>query len=354
VAKRSPSFTVTAAGDKVTLDDSGEAKASFTVTNTTSQALRGHLVARPREPAKPEWFSVAGESVRDFGPNGAERVVVQLKVPPRSPAGSYSFRLDAISEADPDEDFTEGPSVAFQVPEPPKKKPFPWWIVIVAAAVVLLIVIGIVVWLLVRDNGRATVPAVVGQPEPAAQTMLKDAGFGVKSVQVPVNDQAQNGLVQTEDPAAGTEQPKGSQVTINVGHMARVPDVTGETEARARDAITNADLRPEVLEGRPVQEQREIGLVERQEPPGGILRPPGAVVAIFVSRLIEVPFVIDLTEAGAIAALSAAGLRARVNRQQVGPDRDGIVLDQNPPPRAPAPPRSTVNLIVGQCLNFGC
>jgi serine/threonine-protein kinase len=125
--------------------------------------------------------------------------VVQLKVPAGSPAGSYSFRLDAISEADPDEDFTEGPSVAFQVPEPPKKKPFPWWIVIVAAAVVLLIVIGIVVWLLVRDNGKATVPQVVGQPEPAAQTMLKDAGFGVKSVQVPVSDQGQNGLVQTQD-----------------------------------------------------------------------------------------------------------------------------------------------------------
>ena len=185
MAKRAPSFTVTAAGDKVTLDDSGEAKASFTVTNTTSQAVRGHLVARPREPAKPEWFSVVGESVRDFGPNGAERVVVGLKVPPGSTPGSYSFRLDAISEADPDEDFTEGPSVAFQIPEPPKKKKrFPWWIVIVAAAVVLAIVIGIVVWLLVRDSGKATVPAVVGQPEATAQTTLNGAGFGAKSVQV--------------------------------------------------------------------------------------------------------------------------------------------------------------------------
>ena len=339
----------------MTLDDSGEAKASFTVTNTTAQALRGHLVARPRDPAKPEWFSVAGESVRDFGPNAAERVVVQLKVPPGSPAGSYSFRLDAISEADPDEDFTEGPSVAFQVPEPPKKKPFPWWIVIVAAAVVLLIVIGIVVWLLVRDNGKATVPQVVGQPEAAAQTMLKDVGFDVKSVQVGVNDQAQNGIVQTEDPAAGTEQPKGSQVTINVGHMARVPDVTGQTEARATEEITRAELRAEVREGRPVEEERQIGIVQRQDPPGGILRSPGTAVAIVVSRLIEVPDVIRLTEGGAIAAIRAAGLRARVTRRvQVPPDLDDLVLDQSPGPRAPAPPGATVGLVVGQCTTFGC
>jgi beta-lactam-binding protein with PASTA domain len=352
VGKRAPSFTVTAAGDKVTLDDSGEAKASFTVTNTTPQAVRGHLVARPREPAKPEWLSVVGESVRDFGPNGAERVVVQLKVPTRSPAGSYSFRLDAISEADPDEDFTEGPSVAFQVPEPPKKKPFPWWIVIVAAAVVL-IVIGIVVWLLVRDNGRATVPAVVGQPEAAAQTMLKDAGFGAKSVQVPVNDRAKNGVVQTQDPVAGTEEQKNTDVTINVGHMSRVPDVTGQTEAGATAELERADLR---AAPRPfaVEVERDLGIVQRQEPPGGVLVPPGAPVAIMVGRTIIVPDVHGLKEGSAVLVLGRVGLGVRVDRIQVN-DRalNDVVLDQSPGPGADVPPRIPVLLRVGQCT-FVC
>jgi eukaryotic-like serine/threonine-protein kinase len=353
VAKRAPSFTVTAAGDKVTLDDSGEAKASFTVTNTTPQARRGHLVARPREPAKPDWFAVAGESVRDFGPNGAERVVAQLKVPPDSTPGSYSFRLDAISEADPDEDFTEGPTVAFQVPEPPKKKKrFPWWIVIVAAAV-LLIVAGIVVWLLVRDSGRAAVPAVVGQPEPAAQTMIKNAGFGVKSVQVPVDDSGQNGVVQTQNPAAGSEEPKNTDVTINVGHMATVPDVTGETEARAKDEIDSADLRPAVREGPPVDAKREIGIVQRQEPPARTLRPPGTVVEIFVSRLIAVPALIGLKEESAVVLLREAGLTARVvERVQRPPELDDVVVGQTRGPREPVPPDTTVGLIVGQCIGF--
>jgi hypothetical protein len=150
-----PSFTVTAAGQKVNLDSSGTAKASFTVTNTSAQALRGRLLTRPRDPAKPEWFSIVGESVRDFAPGAAEQVAVQLNVPPPSPPGSYSFRLDAVSAVEPDEDFAEGPSVAFDIaaPPPPEKKKFPWWILAIVGAVVLLIIIGVVIWLLARDTG---------------------------------------------------------------------------------------------------------------------------------------------------------------------------------------------------------
>ena len=128
---------ITAAGQKVNLDSAGAARASFTVTNTSAQALRGRLLTRPRDTAKPEWFSISGESVRDFAPNGAQQVVVQLTVPPGTPIGSHSFRLDAVSEVDPDEDFTEGPSVAFEVaaPPPPKKKKFPWWILAIIGGV---------------------------------------------------------------------------------------------------------------------------------------------------------------------------------------------------------------------------
>ena len=164
MSKQAPSFTVTAASEKVTLDDSGAGRASFTVTNTSPEALQGQVFARPLAEAKSEWFTVAGESVRDFAPNGAQQVVVQLKVPPGTTPGSYSFRLDAVSEENPDEDFTEGPSVAFDVtaPPPPKKKKFPWWILLaVVGGVVLLIVIGVVIWLLVRDTSE-TVPVEPG------------------------------------------------------------------------------------------------------------------------------------------------------------------------------------------------
>jgi len=142
-----PSFTITAAGTRVNLDSSGAARAQFTVTNTTQQSLKGRLLTRPASPASPDWFTIVGESVRDFGPDAAEQVVVQLAVPTGSPAGAYSFRLDAVSQVDPDEDFTEGPSVAFdvaQAPPPPKKK-FPWWIVIVLGVLLVVVAIFLVI-----------------------------------------------------------------------------------------------------------------------------------------------------------------------------------------------------------------
>ena len=139
-----PSFTVTAAGQKVNLDASGAAQAPFTVTNTSAQTLRGRLLTRPGAPAKPEWFSIVGESVRDFAPSVPAQIVVQLAVPPGTTPGSYSFRLDAVSQVLPDEDFTDGPSVAFEVKPPPQpKKPWLPWALIAVGVLIVLIIIGV-------------------------------------------------------------------------------------------------------------------------------------------------------------------------------------------------------------------
>ena len=219
-----PSFTVTAAGQKVNLDASGAGQAPFTVTNTSAQTLSGRLLTKPNDPAKAEWLSIVGEPTRDFAPNAAEQIVVQLNVPPTTPPGTYSFRLDAVSEIDPDEDFTEGPSVAFDVaaPTPPPKKKFPWWIFIVIGAVVLLIIIGVVVWLLTKDNGSkkmVPVPPVTTLPQAQAQQVLEATKFKVAVKNVLVRLPSLNGIVTSQDPQAETKAPEGSTVTINVGRF---------------------------------------------------------------------------------------------------------------------------------------
>jgi len=120
-------FAISAAVQKVALDRSGAAQASFTVANTSGNAVRGRLLAEPHEPARPEWLSVLGAPARDFAPGATQQVIVQLRVPSGSPAGSYSFRLDARPEAGPDEEPTKGPSVTFVVPAPKKRKRLRWW-----------------------------------------------------------------------------------------------------------------------------------------------------------------------------------------------------------------------------------
>jgi beta-lactam-binding protein with PASTA domain len=324
----------------VSLDPSGAAQASFTVTNTSPQGVKGRLLTRPRDPAKPEWVSVVGESVRPFAPNAAEQVVVQLNVPPGSPPGSYSFRLDAVSEDDPDEDFTEGPSVAFEVAPPPQpqKKKFPWWILIVAA-VVLLIVIGVVVWLLLRDRPKP-VPAVVGQPAAAAQSTLTKAGFTAKTQSVPVNNPAQNGVVVSQAPAAGTKQKKGTEVTIAVGHMAVVPAVKGLPEGAARNALDKAELRaaPREVPADPAQD----GIVVTQDPAAGTLQPPGAIVTIGIGRSVVVPNVLGLPVSTAVAVLTNARLNVRIVRRHVGISFPDDVRTQNPPAGTRVPLGSVV------------
>src|SRR6266498_390154 len=119
------SFAITAAIAQVTLDKAGTAQVSFTVANTSAQSVRARVVTKPLAPARSEWLSVIGEPVRDLSAGAAEQVIVQLGVPPDTPKGSYSFRLDAISETAPDENFAESPAVAFTVAAPQSKKRFP-------------------------------------------------------------------------------------------------------------------------------------------------------------------------------------------------------------------------------------
>jgi hypothetical protein len=151
-----PSFTVTAAGQTAAIDASGAGQAAFTVTNTTGQTVRGRVIPTPQPPAVAEWFKVQGEALRPFAPGTAEQVTVDVKVPPGTAAGKYAFRLDVVAEENPDEDFTQGPSVSFDVAPSEKKKPFPIWIPIVALLV--LIGGGLAAWLLTRgdDDKKST------------------------------------------------------------------------------------------------------------------------------------------------------------------------------------------------------
>jgi len=102
-----------------------------------------------------------------------------------APGGKYPFRLDVASALNPDEDFTEGPTVSVEiaaatVPPPPKKK-FPLWIIFVIAGVVLIIII-VVIILVVRsgskednNNGEATPTPVESSPAPTASATATPA-----------------------------------------------------------------------------------------------------------------------------------------------------------------------------------
>ncbi len=132
-------FAITTAANRVPLDGNRKGQIIFTVSNTSVRAVRGRARIAPDGSAAATWFTLAGGAERDFSVNGTQQYTVQITVPPTVAAGNYTVRLDMVGVDNPDEDYTQGPSVTFAVPEPlPVKKPFPWWIIAVIAGIVIV------------------------------------------------------------------------------------------------------------------------------------------------------------------------------------------------------------------------
>jgi hypothetical protein len=133
-------FVITAASNSVPLSAERTGQATFTVFNASGRPISGRARIVPEDPATEPWITVAGAAERAFGIAGAQQFAVEIKAPPTAPAGDVRFRLDVVDVENPDENYTQGPSVTFQVPEAPApSKPFPWWIVAVAAGVIILL-----------------------------------------------------------------------------------------------------------------------------------------------------------------------------------------------------------------------
>jgi serine/threonine-protein kinase len=129
-----------------------------------------------------------------------------------------------------------------------------------------------------------TVPNVVGSPFESAQSQLQGVGFAVARNDVDSPEPA--GTVVGMNPAAGTQQGKGSVITLQVSQgpaTSQVPDVTSRTEADARTQLTNSGFKVQVVE-EIVDDQTLDGKVLSQDPEGGTDAEEGTTVVIVVGR----------------------------------------------------------------------
>jgi len=132
------------------------------------------------------------------------------------------------------------------------------------------------------SEGPATaeVPSVVGATEADARTQLTEAGFEVNAVQV-FSDQPE-GQVVAQNPSSGEEQ-KGSTVRINVSKGSgevTVPDLVGQTEAAAKEQLTQLNLKANVDR---VPSAEPEGTVVAQNPTAGSTAQAGSLVRLNLS-----------------------------------------------------------------------
>ncbi|MGZ3460379.1 MAG: LamG domain-containing protein, partial [Archangium sp.] len=141
-------FAITTSTPSLRLDEQGQAEVTFTVTNALGRPVRGRAALEPEGAMRKEWLTLVGEPERNFASDGTHQYTIRLAVPPGAPEGSYAFHLSEVSVENPDEDFTTGPSVGFQVARPAlpvSKKKFPVWTVALAAGVLLIILAGVLI-----------------------------------------------------------------------------------------------------------------------------------------------------------------------------------------------------------------
>ncbi len=195
-----------------------------------------------------------------------------------------------------------------------------------------------------------SVPDLVGLSEGDAISTLREAGFDLDTIQREYNTEVDPDLVISHTPSAETSAPIGTKITLVVSRGAelkKVPSVVGEKEAAAKTTLEEAGF--EVKTTEEFSESVDEGNVIRQSPQEGVSVATGSEITIVVSKgpdVVQVPGVIDMTEAEAINAIESAGLQVMVNYQTH--TEDDIVLTQNPVPNTTVGRGTTVTIWIGR------
>ena len=130
--------------------------------------------------------------------------------------------------------------------------------------------------------GLVAVPAVVGDTAAAASSTLQAAGFLVNEQPVQ-NSTAPSGQVVRQIPKAGTQEARGSTVTIFVsGGGTKVPPVVGETQTQATTDLENAGFLVNTVTEAPPGSGFTPGTVWKTNPTPGSVLEPNTTVTIYV------------------------------------------------------------------------
>ena len=193
---------------------------------------------------------------------------------------------------------------------------------------------------------------VQGLSSSEAVSKLKAAGFQPTTTQQPSSTVAQGHVIAT-DPSAGTEVAVGSPVSVVVSGgpaQVHVPDLTGQPQAAAESALTNAGLAVGTVTDQSSTKE-PTGSVLSQSPSGGSSVRSGQAVSLVIAQApkeVTVPNVVGQNETQAAAALGEAGLHPNAATVTTTlQSQVGVVLRQNPSAGQQARKGATVTIAVG-------
>jgi serine/threonine protein kinase len=128
------------------------------------------------------------------------------------------------------------------------------------------------------------IPNVIGSSFDSANSMLLAKGFAVSRTDVK-SDQPKDTVIGMS-PGPGTFQPPNTTVNLTVSKgptTSTVPDVTSQSQTDAQAQLKASGFGVRIVP-QPVTDSNQDGIVQTQDPPGGVQAPPGTVVTIAVGK----------------------------------------------------------------------
>lgn len=285
------SFTINAKTRSFQLDPQGKGVCTFVVANSGKSALEGRVRLTPtgQNPAAVEWLVIAEPTEQAYKPNEERSYSVAICVPPEVPGGTYLFRAEAYSVANPNDDYVSGPEFSFTVMRdaPGPRKSFPLWIPFTALALVVAIAALVAVLMMGPAADRPTaVPALVGKTEEEATRLLVDARLAVGELERKPTADAPAGQVLAQSPEPGGELDAGAAVSLVIAAeagapTAPVPTLVGKPLAAAQQELIDAKLKPGVV-GEDDQGAGAPGTVLKQSPAAGTVIGLGSEVSLVI------------------------------------------------------------------------
>lgn len=201
------------------------------------------------------------------------------------------------------------------------------------------------------------VPALLGLTEDAARAAIEGAGFVFAKGPDVINPTYAKGQVAVQNPAGRTQLAKGQTITVNLsggsGQVAVPNVVVGQTTAAAQPFLQNEPYKFTVTVIEEANATIPKGIVIRTDPVVGTLVDPGTPINIYVSsgpQPVAMPSVKGLSEADALARLTAVGLGATVEYADLatGNTNIGKVISQGTTTGTMVSPGTKIVLTVGR------
>lgn len=201
------------------------------------------------------------------------------------------------------------------------------------------------------------VPAVKGLTEDAARASIEGAGFVFMKGPDVIDKTYALGQVAVQTPEGGTQQPKGSTITVNLsggsGQLAVPTVVVGQTTATAQAFLQADPYKFVVTIAEEASATVAKGLVIRTDPVVGQLVDKGAAITLYVSsgpQPVAMPNVKNQTEVQATDTLKNLGLGVTTEYVDLptGSVTIGKVISQGTPVGTMVSPGTKIVLTIGR------